>query len=65
MQLGKSVVARKPLQKGVTLTLDMLAVKVAEPLGVAPENIFSLVGKKITTDVGEDITITEDMIEDY
>ncbi|XP_056596155.1 sialic acid synthase-like [Triplophysa dalaica] len=62
-KLGKSVVARRPLRKGVTLSLDMLAVKVAEPHGVAPENIFNLVGKKITADVGDDVPITDAIIE--
>uniref|UniRef100_A0A8C1WL85 N-acetylneuraminic acid synthase b n=1 Tax=Cyprinus carpio TaxID=7962 RepID=A0A8C1WL85_CYPCA len=58
-KLGKSVVARRPLQKGEILTLDMLTVKVAEPHGVRPENIFKLVGKKITEDLEEDATITD------
>uniref|UniRef100_A0A8C1JQV1 N-acetylneuraminic acid synthase b n=1 Tax=Cyprinus carpio TaxID=7962 RepID=A0A8C1JQV1_CYPCA len=62
-KLGKSVVARKPLQKGEILTLDMLTVKVAEPHGVRPENIFKLVGKKITEDLEEDATITDAMIK--
>lgn len=63
LQLGKSVVACKPLQKGETLTLDMLTVKVAEPHGVRPENIFKLVGKKITVDLEKDATITDSMIK--
>lgn len=64
LQLGKSVVARKPLQKGQTLTLDMLTVKVAEPHGMRPENIFKLVGKKITVDLEKDATITDAIIQD-
>ncbi|XP_051740246.1 sialic acid synthase-like isoform X2 [Ctenopharyngodon idella] len=63
-KLGKSVVARKPLQKGQTLTLDMLTVKVAEPHGMRPENIFKLVGKKITVDLEKDATITDAIIKD-
>ncbi|XP_048014788.1 sialic acid synthase-like [Megalobrama amblycephala] len=63
-KLGKSVVARKPLQKGQTLTLDMLTVKVAEPHGMRPENIFKLVGKKITVDLEKDATITDAIIQD-
>ncbi|KAF4094850.1 hypothetical protein G5714_023928 [Onychostoma macrolepis] len=62
-KLGKSVVARKPLQKGEMLTLDMLTVKVAEPHGVRPENIFKLVGKKIPVDLEKDATITDAMIK--
>lgn len=61
--MGKSVVARKPLKKGETLTLDMLTVKVSEPHGMRPENIFKLVGKKITVDLEEDATITDAMIK--
>uniref|UniRef100_A0A672JSF3 AFP-like domain-containing protein n=1 Tax=Sinocyclocheilus grahami TaxID=75366 RepID=A0A672JSF3_SINGR len=38
--LGKSVVAKTAIPKGTELTLDMLTVKVAEPKGVAPEDIF-------------------------
>ncbi|MCI4394152.1 hypothetical protein PGIGA_G00165470 [Pangasianodon gigas] len=62
-KLGKSVVAKKAVKKGTELTLDMLGVKVAEPQGIPPENIFKLVGKKITVDVEEDDTITNDMIK--
>ncbi|RXN11558.1 sialic acid synthase [Labeo rohita] len=63
-KLGKSVVARKPLKKGEILALDMLTVKVAEPHGVSPENIFKLVGKKITVDLEKDATITDAMIKE-
>lgn len=52
------------MKKGETLTLDMLTVKVAEPHGMRPENIFKLVGKKITVDLEEDATITDAMIKD-
>ncbi|XP_060768157.1 sialic acid synthase-like [Neoarius graeffei] len=63
-KLGKSVVAKKAMKKGTELTQDMLGVKVAEPEGIAPENIWMVVGKKITVDVEEDDTITNDMIQD-
>lgn len=62
-KLGKSVVAKKAVKKGTELTLDMLGVKVAEPQGIPPENIFKLVGKKTTVDVEEDDTITKNMIK--
>lgn len=62
-QLGKSVVARYPVRKGTELTLDMLGVKVAEPQGIPPENIFKLVGKKITVDLQEDDTVTKGMVK--
>ncbi|XP_076869263.1 N-acetylneuraminic acid synthase a [Brachyhypopomus gauderio] len=64
-KLGKSVVAKVSIPKGTTLTLDMLSVKVAEPKGVAPEDIFQLVGKKATSDIGEDESVTEDVVEGY
>ncbi|KAI5615785.1 hypothetical protein C0J50_0466 [Silurus asotus] len=62
-KLGKSVVAKKALKKGTILTLEMLGVKVAEPPGIPPENIFKLVGKTIPVDVEEDDTITDNMIK--
>jgi len=43
----------------------MLTVKVAEPRGVAPEDIFQLVGKKVTVDFEEDESITEDAVDNY
>ncbi|KAL0155305.1 hypothetical protein M9458_050248, partial [Cirrhinus mrigala] len=58
-----SVVARKPLKKGEILALDMLTVKVAEPHGVSPENIFKMVGKKIMVDLEKDATIIDTMIK--
>ncbi|KAG2466925.1 SIAS synthase, partial [Polypterus senegalus] len=45
-KLGKFVVAKVAIPKGTTITLDMLTVKVAEPKGIPPEEIYSLVGKK-------------------
>lgn len=62
-KLGKSVVAKTAIPKGTKLTLDMLAVKVAEPKGVAPEDIFELVGKKTLLAVGEDESITVNAVE--
>ncbi|KAG7313817.1 hypothetical protein KOW79_022313 [Hemibagrus wyckioides] len=64
-KLGKSVVAKTVIPKGTELTLDMLAVKVAEPKGVAPEHIFELVGKKVLKDIGEDESVTEDAVENH
>lgn len=64
-KLGKSVVAKTAIQKGTELTLDMLTVKVAEPRGVAPEKIFELVGKKVTIDIEEDESVTEEAIDNY
>ncbi|MBN3321527.1 SIAS synthase, partial [Atractosteus spatula] len=64
-KLGKSVVAKTAIPKGTVLSLDMLAVKVAEPKGVPPEDIFQLVGKKVSADIEEDDSITEDIIDNY
>lgn len=63
--MGKSVVAKTAIPKGTKLTLDMLAVKVAEPKGVAPEQIFELLGKKVMMDIGEDESVTEDVVENH
>lgn len=59
------MVAKTSIPKGTELTLDMLTVKVAEPKGVAPEDIFQLVGKKVTMDVEEDESITEEVVDSY
>lgn len=64
-KLGKSIVAKSAIPKGTELTLDLLTVKVAEPKGVAPEDIFQLVGKKVLVDIGEDESVTEDAVESY
>ncbi|XP_029950436.1 sialic acid synthase-like [Salarias fasciatus] len=62
-KLGKSVVANKKIAKDTVLSLDMFAVKVGEPKGIAPENMNQLVGKKIKVDVEYDDSILENMIE--
>lgn len=59
------MVAKTAIPKGTELTLDMLTVKVAEPKGVAPEDIFQLVGKKVTIDFEEDDSITEEAVDSY
>uniref|UniRef100_UPI0037E740BD N-acetylneuraminic acid synthase a n=1 Tax=Semicossyphus pulcher TaxID=241346 RepID=UPI0037E740BD len=64
-KLGKSVVAKVSIPKGSTLTLDMLAVKVAEPMGVPAEDIYELVGKTVTEDVEEDQSVTPDVVDKY
>ncbi|XP_062865255.1 sialic acid synthase-like [Trichomycterus rosablanca] len=64
-KLGKSVVAKTAIPKGTELTLDMLTVKVAEPKGIAPEDLFDLVGKAVTLDIGEDESVTEEAVENY
>ncbi|XP_061536185.1 sialic acid synthase-like [Phycodurus eques] len=62
-KLGKSVVAKVKIPKGTVLSLDMLAVKVAEPMGVPAEDIFQLVGKSVNHDVGEDESVTPEVVD--
>lgn len=64
-QLGKSVVAKVRIPSGTALTLDMLTVKVAEPMGVKAEDIFQLVGKTVTEDVEEDESVTPEVVDSY
>ncbi|XP_013878937.1 N-acetylneuraminic acid synthase a [Austrofundulus limnaeus] len=64
-KLGKSVVAKVKILKGTVLTLDMLTVKVAEPMGVAAEDIFQLVGKTVTEDVEEDESVLPEVVDSY
>lgn len=65
IQLGKSVVAKVKIPRGTVLTLDMLAVKVAEPMGVKAEEIFQLIGKTVTEDVEEDESVTPEVVDNY
>ncbi|XP_064415048.1 sialic acid synthase [Latimeria chalumnae] len=64
-KLGKSVVAKVAICTGTVLTADMFTVKVADPKGIAPEDLFQLVGKKATADIGEDESVTEDAVENH
>lgn len=64
-KLGKSVVAKVKIPRGTVLTLDMLTVKVAEPMGVAAEDIFQLVGKTVTEEVEEDESVTPEVVDSY
>ncbi|XP_061843838.2 N-acetylneuraminate-9-phosphate synthase-like [Nerophis lumbriciformis] len=64
-KLGKTVVAKVKIPKGTALTLDMLAVKVAVPMGVAAEDIFQLIGRVVTEDVGEDESVTPEVVDSY
>lgn len=64
-QLGKSVVAKAKIPKGTVLTADMLAVKVAEPMGVKAEDIFELVGNTVMEDVEEDESIAPEVVDSY
>nr|XP_014351316.1 PREDICTED: LOW QUALITY PROTEIN: sialic acid synthase [Latimeria chalumnae] len=65
LQLGKSVVAKVAICTGTVLTADMFTVKVADPKGIAPEDLFQLVGKKATADIGGDESVTEDAVENH
>ncbi|XP_019626376.1 PREDICTED: sialic acid synthase-like [Branchiostoma belcheri] len=62
-KLGKSVVAKQDIPAGTALTMDMLTVKVAEPKGFPPENIYQLVGKKLKRALEYDETVTGDDVE--
>ncbi|CAL8356219.1 unnamed protein product [Boreogadus saida] len=64
-KLGKSVVARVHVPSGTVLTLDMLVVKVAEPRGVPPEDIFQLVGKAVLEELEADQSVTPDLVDGY
>nr|XP_040043075.1 sialic acid synthase-like [Gasterosteus aculeatus aculeatus] len=64
-KLGKSLVAKVKIPKGTVLTQDMLAVKVAEPMGIDAEDIFKMVGKKVKKDVEEDESILPEVVEGY
>uniref|UniRef100_H3AN25 N-acetylneuraminate synthase n=1 Tax=Latimeria chalumnae TaxID=7897 RepID=H3AN25_LATCH len=64
-KLGKSVVAKVAICTGTVLTADMFTVKVADPKGIAPEDLFQLVGKKATADIGGDESVTEDAVENH
>lgn len=59
------MVAKVHIPGGTALTLDMLAVKVAEPMGVKAEDIFQLVGKTVTEDVEEDRSVTPEVVDSY
>ncbi|XP_069486695.1 sialic acid synthase-like [Ambystoma mexicanum] len=63
-KLGKSVVAKCPIALGTLLTLSMLTVKVTAPHGFPPEEIYSLVGKRVKWDVAEDEIITKEVVEE-
>ncbi|KAK5606091.1 hypothetical protein CRENBAI_000655 [Crenichthys baileyi] len=62
-KLGKSVVAKVKIPKGTVLTLGMLGVKVAEPMGIPAGDIFQLVGKTMTQEVEEDESVLPNMVD--
>ncbi|XP_034399360.1 N-acetylneuraminic acid synthase a [Cyclopterus lumpus] len=64
-KLGKSLVAKVRIPKGTVLTQDMLAVKVAEPMGIAAEDIFKMVGKTVTKDVEEDESLLPEVVAGF
>jgi len=59
------VVAKVKIPKGTSLTLDMLTVKVAEPMGITAQDIFQLVGKTVTENVEEDESVTPEVVDSY
>uniref|UniRef100_A0A8C9R084 N-acetylneuraminate-9-phosphate synthase n=1 Tax=Scleropages formosus TaxID=113540 RepID=A0A8C9R084_SCLFO len=63
--LKQMLPSKVAIASGTVLSLDMLAVKVAEPKGVPSEDIYELVGKKVSKDVEEDASITVDVVDGY
>ncbi|MED6291061.1 hypothetical protein CHARACLAT_019757 [Characodon lateralis] len=61
-QVGKVSVAKVKIPKGTALTLGMLGVKVAEPMGIPAGDIFQLVGKTMTQDVEEVESVLQYMV---
>lgn len=59
------MVAKVKIPAGTTLTLDMLTVKVGEPKGYPPEDIFNLAGKKVLVTIEEDDTVMEESVESH
>eukprot|EP00118_Oscarella_pearsei_P026989 m.310628 g.310628 ORF g.310628 m.310628 type:complete len:354 (+) comp53289_c0_seq1:16-1077(+) len=62
-KLGKSVVAACDIPAGAVLSIEMLAVKVAEPKGFQPERIYELVGKKTQKAIENDATVKEEDVD--
>lgn len=61
-KLGKSVVAKRRMAAGTLLDKSDLTVKVGQPLGWPPQELDQLVGKRLTRQVDQDETITDDCI---
>jgi sialic acid synthase SpsE len=58
---GRSVVAAVPLPAGTTLTAEMLTLK--RPAGgIAPDELESLLGRKVAADVPPDTILTWDLL---
>ena len=56
-KLGKSLVATRDLKAGHVLTKEDMTVKVADPMGINPNMMFDIIGKKINCDIDKDCTI--------
>lgn len=57
------MVAARDIPAGTTLSIDMLAIKVAEPIGFPPQRIYELIGRTTKQDIGDDETILEENIQ--
>ena len=63
-KLGKSIVAKQSLTKGLALSLDIIDIKVAEPFGIAANQVFAIIGRKLNKDIEVDQSIQwEDLSE--
>jgi len=59
----RSIVASKEILMGSTITADMLSIK-RPGTGIAPKNLFAIVGKKAKRDIPKDSLITWECITD-
>jgi sialic acid synthase len=59
-KLGKSLVTTRDLKTGHVLTKEDMTVKVADPMGVNPTEMFDLVGKTLKMDIYYDNTLNKD-----
>jgi len=64
-KLGKSLVAARDLKAGTVLSEELLTVKVAEPHGIRPERLSSVIGLTIKNDLAEDVTLLPDNVSGW
>ncbi|XP_074593299.1 N-acetylneuraminic acid synthase [Brevipalpus obovatus] len=58
-KLGKSIVARRNLKSGCILVAEDLAIKVAEPHGIAAHKMDEVIGRIVRKDIHQDESINE------
>ena len=62
-KLGKSAVAVGNISRGTILTKEHFAVKNAEPCGIAPHELYKLIGAEVVRDIEDDATILEEDVK--